>query len=491
MSQILVLIGRARKSLLGLVVAVLASLAPTSAQTLPLPPGHGFTWMQVGHESFAPRQLHFDQGGTLWVVHQDTPRWLDVRAGWPGHWQQPRPPVPRPTGLTMVALGPHRAGGPPRADTILIANVRVNRSVTAGASWEGWQASGVNYALYEIPAGLPYGGRVLAGNLPALSDDRGATWTDSLYAVEDIPVSVEAFLALPDAARLPGAASGRDPAMPAGWPVGRVVAAGADAIALLSDDGGRTYRPTANGYDYGLHTKGITLIRRPDTHPLGAGPRLLVVLSGDVASSSVWSSDDAGQTWTRRANLPEPGDGPGWPAPVTVLALPEPGETDRGAGGRALVVLARGHIYQTTDGGDSWQVVGRTPGVGTNSQPIMTAALGPDGHLYVGPQIGWVWRTTEPFVVSSEGEPAPPSVRVTLSAEPNPASQVVRLSRTGSADAPVRVVVTDALGRRVAEIEIGAGTSSVDLDTSRWPAGVYVARAEASEAASVRFTIVR
>jgi len=487
--------GRARRSLLGLVVAVLASAAPTSAQTLPLPPGAGFEWETVGdRDDVGPDYLWFDAGGTLWVPNRP-PMWLDLRGGWPGIWQEPNPPNPQPSGYAMMTLGSHPLGGLPRADTVLVTGGRINRSTDGGWTWDGWQASLTNYALYEIPRGLPHGGRLLAGNLPALSDDRGATWTDSLFSTDDIPVSVEAFIALPDAARLPGAASGRDPAMPAGWPVGRVVAAGYNTVAILSDDGGRTWRPTANGYNFGLLGEAVTLVRRPDTHPLGPGPRLLVVLSGDVPASSVWSSDDAGQTWVRRANLPEPGDGPGWPSPTTVLALPEPGESDAGAGGCALVVLKRGHLYQTTDGGETWGVVGRVPGIRSSDDPegftvAAAATLGPDGRLYVAPNRGWVWRTAEPFVVAADDAPPAPASTLRVAVYPNPVEGAATVRLTGAAG-PARFRVVDPLGRVVARAE-RPSADGWTVATDGWAPGVYTVVAEADGAtARTRLIVVR
>lgn len=480
-----------------LAAGVLLWACGAHAQTLPLPPGAGFEWEIVGDYNGYPKDLHFDAGGTLWLADNDPPLWLDLRTGWPGVWQRPNPPNPQPSGDAMLTLGGHPAGGPPRADTVLVAlSGGVNRSTNGGATWEGWRTEDGGISVYEIPAGLPHGGRLLTGNLIELSDDRGATWRGDLYDIDVLPFEGYGFLALPGPAGLPGAASGRDVAAPAGWPTGRVVAVGYGAVAALSDTGGETWRAPANGIEAGRRSPAVVLVRRPDSHPLGPGPRLLRVGSGEATATSVWASDDAGETWTQTGWLSEPSDGPGWPSPTTVLALPEPGEADPGAGGRALAVLRRGHLFETTDGGETWTVVGRMPGIRPTGDPdgpsiAMDAELGPDGRLYVITSRDGVWRTAAPFVVAADDAPSSAS-GLSLSVSPNPSTGAVTFTLSSREAAAVHVVVTDATGRRVTTVEAWAtpeGTS-VAVDASGWASGVYVARAGAGSA-SARFTVVR
>jgi len=305
-----------------LLVGFLLWACAVQAQTLPLPPGTGFEWEQVGdRDDVGAHDLWFDAGGTLWVPERP-PMWLDLRGGWPGIWQEPDPLLPQPFGDAILTLGGHPTGGLPRADTVLVTFGDTRRSTDGSETWSGFLAENTDYALYEIPAGLPHAGRLLAGNFISLSDDRGATWRDSLYTLDGLPFAAYGFLALPAPDGLPGAASSRDPAAPPGWPTGRVVAVGYNALAILSDDGGESWRATANGIEPGRRSPAVVLVRRPDTHPLGPGPRLLRVGSGEATATSVWVSDDAGETWTRIALLSEPSDGPGWPSPATVLALP-------------------------------------------------------------------------------------------------------------------------------------------------------------------------
>jgi hypothetical protein len=85
------------------------------------------------------------------------------------------------------------------------------------------------------------------------------------------------------------------------------------------------------------------------------------------------------------------------------------------------------------------------------------------------------------YVVAGEGEPEGAGARLTLA--PNPAGDVSALSLVQPATGPVRIVVADLLGREVAVLHDGPAGETLGLrvDTSAWPAGVYVVRAEAGE----------
>ena len=488
--------------------AVLVALAPlvhTEAQTLPLPAGAGFTWERVGDvPSSSYRDLTFDAGGTLWDSNSP-PRWLDRSGGGAGRWVISDPPGVNPDGNAILTLGPHPAGGPARADTLVITYGYTERSVNGGATYEPWY-EGFNWALAEIPRGVPHAGRVLAGNEGGFSDDRGATWTPAVQN-PSLLYSLVDFLPLPAADRLPGAASGRATGAPPDWPAGRVVAASSRGVAL-SDDGGASYRPSSLFTPNRAFEK-LALVRRPEAHPLGAGPRLLAAGNGGGSSFSVWSSDDAGATWQFRAFTPEPIDGPGG-GPQGLFALSETGEADPGAGGAAILVLGRGHLYRTDDGGETWAVAGRTPQTGERDEQgntlgalVGTAEVGPDGHLYVGISWpinrGWVWRTTEPLAVADEAGPVEAGPveagKLDLVVRPNPASGRVEVVLSLAEAGSVRVTVVDALGREVTVVLNGAaglGETVVDVETGAWPAGVYVVRAEASGCVvSARLVVAR
>lgn len=85
--------------------------------------------------------------------------------------------------------------------------------------------------------------------------------------------------------------------------------------------------------------------------------------------------------------------------------------------------------------------------------------------------------------VSGETD-APAAEARTLRAFPSPAASVVNLA----SDVRASVEVYNAIGQRVAQIEVVPGASA-RLDVSAWPAGVYVARS--AEARTVRFVVAR
>jgi len=462
-----------------------------AAQTLPLPPGAGFVWEQVGEAPFVnPSDLTFDDGGTLW--DSDRVKWLDMSSGFPGVWVTPTIRF----GDAILALGPHPAGGPARSDTVLRAVGLVARSTNGGATWVTVDTTGGD-ALYLVPAGHTYAGRILAGQATPYSDDRGATWR---HPVSEPVMSVFDLISLPPPALLPGAASGRDVAAPPGWPEGRIVGGGSQGL-IYSDDGGETY--FLSGYTgFGHHVHHVDLVRRPDAHPLGPGPRLIALRDGAASGVVVYTSDDGGATWQQGMDLVEPNDGGvAWRAGRGLHALSEPGEADPGAGGRALAALGRGHLYQTEDGGETWQVVGRAPEMLTQPNgvgAVNSTELGPDGRLYVAVsgngQPRWVWRTAAPVVVA-ETESAPPAQSASVGIRPNPAAGRVEIVVTLARAGDTRVSVVDALGREVAVVSAGllpAGATVIPFAQADWLDGLYIVRVEArGRVTSARMTVVR
>lgn len=479
-------------ALFGVLVFAAAAIPTVYSQTLPLESGAGFEWERVGNtpQFGSYDDIHFDSGGTIWTTRDV--RWLNPVTN---EWVEPTH-----IGQTAVlTLGPHPPGGPARADTVL-TSIGTQRSTDGGVTWSEPSPIG-GRALAEIPSGHPYAGRLLVGHNAGFSDDRGATWMLATYESDSAIVGeTGALFSLPPPSLLPGVASGRDPAAPPDWPSGRILHSGYRGIAP-SDDGGVSYQNWTWGAGPGYKGYHLAIVRRPNTHPLGPGPRILMtaVVSGEPAVS-FWSSDDGAQTWQRRGFLPEPHTAPGYGRTLGIFALPEPGESDPGAGGRALIVMGLGHLYQTSDAGETWAVVGRAPEMVATNPPtsgtfLGAAEMGPDGRLYVavsalGHSTGWVWRTAEAFSVGQVEAP-PTADDFAVLVRPNPsggeAEAVMELSRPSA----VRVVVLDVLGREMAVVAdgaVGAGVHVLRLPASLAP-GTYFVRVEVERTRMLTRTI--
>ncbi|HLT46565.1 MAG TPA: T9SS type A sorting domain-containing protein, partial [Rubricoccaceae bacterium] len=141
----------------------------------------------------------------------------------------------------------------------------------------------------------------------------------------------------------------------------------------------------------------------------------------------------------------------------------------------------RGTVYRTDDAGATWEAVGRAPDI-AEVVHLKSAAVGPDGRLYVGltengTARAWVYRTAEVVMVASE--PAPEREGLGLEVRPNPFRGEATVTLTLPHPSEVEVAVYDVLGRRVATVaseRFPAGRREVALDASTLPAGVYVVR---------------
>jgi hypothetical protein len=99
---------------------------------------------------------------------------------------------------------------------------------------------------------------------------------------------------------------------------------------------------------------------------------------------------------------------------------------------------------------------------------------------------------TNIFMVASEAVPETSGLVLALS--PNPARDVSTLALTLAEAGTVRIAAYDALGREVAVLHDGPVSETLDLrvDTSAWPVGVYIVRAEAGErTATARLVVAR
>jgi photosystem II stability/assembly factor-like uncharacterized protein len=427
---------------------------PAAAQDLPAP-GAGFAWERVGDMGIDVWDLTFGSDGTLWATGDDGPYRLDLAEGFPGTWELL---YDRSFNGAILPLGP---------DTLLAARGRTERSTDGGQSWDVVHGSGEE-GLYEVPASCSYPGRILIGAAESIaySDDRGATFTDAVVpAPGGNRGGADDFVALP-----PGAPN-----------EGRILAAGRWGVNV-SDDGGATFRESGLWAVLQYVGEGIGLVEGP------GGVR--AVMAGRVSGEEdarVWVSDDGGETWGPGGGFRLPEGPPEGPSGGVAAVLP--------LGGRSMaVVLGRGTVYRTDDGGETWVAVGRVPEV-NESRYAGSAALGADGRLYVGLSAqgledAWVWRTNERVTVATGPAPPPaPEEALRVEAAPNPfrgaATVTLTLARAGTVEA----ALYDALGRRVAVVASGrlpAGRHAVTLDGSALPQGVYVVRAAAGDAVEAR-----
>jgi hypothetical protein len=127
-------------------------------------------------------------------------------------------------------------------------------------------------------------------------------------------------------------------------------------------------------------------------------------------------------------------------------------------------------------------------------------AMSPDGRYIAGLSYNSATRRTEAFLLDTQGtgvEERSGAARIRLRLLPQPARERVALElEVAEAARRVTLVVSDALGRVVAELLRGAvlppGVHRVELDVRAWAAGQYtvVLRTEAGSTA-VPLVVVR
>jgi len=304
------------------------------------------------------------------------------------------------------------------------------------------------------------------------SDDRGATWA---LIPRDAPGGT-----LADSAGI-----ARFAFVTAGPNVGRVVAASSWGI-MISDDGGVTWAPTAE-WEYFEQTADCVATLR-GVAP-GGGDRLVTAIndpSVPTAEVYVALSDDGGDAWRRVGGLD-----PGVFGSCTEAV-------DLGDG-RALLLMKRGPVYGTEDGGETWARWSDFPG-GPDDIFARWAVVGPDGRLYVGlgrrgGDLAWVIRSSSPvasWAVSGEGGPAERASDLSLEIHPNPTAGRVTVELSGPPVGRVRLAVYDVRGREIAVLYDGpsSGRRRFGLDSSGLAPGPYVVRATSGRAVVAASVVV-
>jgi photosystem II stability/assembly factor-like uncharacterized protein len=407
-----------------------------------LPPGTGFAWEPVGDRGVSAHDLQFTSDHALWTAGVRLFRLDPATQTWAQLSINHREAV-----LVLSA-------STTPDDTLFVSDQGgVYRSFDRGQTFTEVEPSGGDVLAETAAGALLVGG----DDAPYVrrSADRGQTWAPAAFTPPGQPSVTEAFLALPPTADAPG---------------GRVLAGNGSGVAA-SDDDGATFHATGL-WGGGAAILEFALVGRP-----GGGRRAIAGgLRAAMPYGRAWYSDDEGATWAGEATFPDVEDGGvSYQAVKAVVGI---------GGTSACLILGRGAVYRTDDGGASWALVGRTPMF--EREYVGDALLGPDGRLYVGlvrlgastPVEGWVYRTAEPVTVASEGG-AEAAQGLLLSAVPNPSSGDTSLVLTlGEASSSVRVTLYDALGREAATVHDGplaAGTHRLAVDTSALAPGVYVA----------------
>jgi photosystem II stability/assembly factor-like uncharacterized protein len=187
------------------------------------------------------------------------------------------------------------------------------------------------------------------------------------------------------------------------------------------------------------------------------------------------------------------------------------------------------HLYRTTNGGTTWQIVPGIPDVPTNS--VLVDPLQPS-HLYVGNDLG-VWFSPDAGTTwqqfSADGPQAMLAIHLSISADrklrvathglgvwqapmvhvsstrdvanlnhllrisPNPASDFVRVQWSGDQLEDVRCTVLDAQGRTVAQANmavLGQGTAPT-IPVGHLPSGRYVLSVEKGAMKASKVLVVR
>lgn len=200
--------------------------------------------------------------------------------------------------------------------------------------------------------------------------------------------------------------------------------------------------------------------------PTGAANILLA-----TDPEGVYRSESNGQSWELALSMNEP-------------ALLRNNE------GVLVAVSRAGDVHLSEDDGESWNpmISGSPLPCGVRS----TASVDDDGHIWLGSNVGVIFRSSMTTHVASDQVTAVPEAQ-SLDVYPNPTSSgvdiVVLRERPGSFD----LRVYDVIGREVhsfhSEIQ-GVDEARFSWNTIDLPAGVYFVRLETGRAVTTRLVTV-
>lgn len=312
---------------------------------------------------------------------------------------------------------------------------------------------------------------------------------------------------------------------------------GNGSLALRSTDRGETWTFVGLGNNAGIGVYAMVVVPPSPERPAGR-----IVAAG---FNGIAYSDDDAQTWTPSSIY----GALGYAVDAAV----------RVAGTGRILALVQGNgqtgaVMASDDDGESWAVVGPSPGISHLSSRLIAASdgsvflyevygddddrtgrpvwrtrdqgvtwenvgpvwsewtavprevvLGPDGRLYAAtygkspggvpqPILGGVFRTTAPvYAVSEEDAPTPPTL-VGLRAYPNPTGGPVTIELTQTTPGEVTISLLDTQGRVVQEIHRGGASDGQRwaVETAGLAPGAYVVRVvSASGAATAGLTVAR
>ena len=232
-----------------------------------------------------------------------------------------------------------------------------------------------------------------------VSSDDGAHWQKVVLELDD-----------PDHIVRPGYVA-------LGTLYGEILFAG-DCGVVRSLDGGRTWEEPKVGFGKCLSSLAVDRART-DRIYAGAG--------------SVWTSTDAGTTWSKTAGQPEEA------GRVLSLAI-APGNPDEVYAG------TYNGVWRSTDGGQTWSMIGGSPPVAGGDTTALAVFAAEENVVLAGTAGDGIHRHTgDGWTASSSGLDALETSLIAVGPQPSPRVWVTRSSGRGSS--PVSILRTDDGGQ--------------------------------------------